>query len=70
MVPVAVASPKSPLGLGLGGGSSASSSSFDLKSPLLATSPPPEVLLDLSHGGIHIRQGSAPSAAVRYHNND
>ena len=66
MVPVAVASPKSPLGLG-GGGGSASSSSFDLKSPLLATSPPPpEVLLDLSHGGIHIRQGSAPSAAVRY----
>ena len=66
MVPVAVASPKSPLGLG--GGGSASSSSFDLKSPLLATSPPPppEVLLDLSHGGIHIRQGSAPSAAVRY----
>ena len=68
MVPVAVASPKSPLGLGLGAsGGSASSSSFDLKSPLLATSPPPpEVLLDLSHGGIHIRQGSAPSAAVRY----
>ena len=66
MVPVAVASPKSPLGLGASGGS-ASSSSFDLKSPLLATSPPPpEVLLDLSHGGIHIRQGSAPSAAVRY----
>ena len=66
MVPVAVASPKSPLGLGLGGGGgSASSSSFDLKSPLLATSPP-EVLLDLNHGGIHIRQGSAPSAAVRY----
>ena len=64
MVPVAVASPKSPLGLG-GGGGSASSSSFDLKSPLLATSPP-EVLLDLNHGGIHIRQGSAPSAAVRY----
>ena len=68
MVPVAVASPKSPLGLG---GSASSSSSFDLKSPLaLATSPPPEVLLDLNHGGIHIRQGSAPSAAVRYHNND
>ena len=59
MVPVAVASPKSPLG-----GGSASSSSFDLKSPL-ATSPP-EVLLHLNHGGIHIRQGSAPSAAVRY----
>ena len=57
MVPVAVASPKSPLG------SAASSSSYDLKSP---TSP--EVLLDLNpnlHHGIHHRQGSAPSAAVR-----
>ena len=57
MVPLAVASPKSPLG-------SASSSSYDLKSP---TSP--EILLDLNpnrHHGIHHRQGSAPTAAVRY----